>query len=201
MRPRSPISGTHEVVIIGAGVAGLSIGWRLAQAGAEIVVLERAQPARAATWASAGMLAATAETGEAPEAESQFAHHALDLWPGFAAEIEAASSQTIAFRQDGALLVARNADEAGHRRAQASAAGVAFLSGDEARAKVPALAGDIVGALWAPREAQVDNRALGRALVAAFLRAGGRLQANEAAVRIDSLAAGRRRGSHAFLVL
>ena len=47
-----------KVVIIGAGVAGLSIGWRLAQAGQEVTVLERAQPGGGASWAAAGMLAA-----------------------------------------------------------------------------------------------------------------------------------------------
>lgn len=50
-----------KVIVIGAGVAGLSIGWRLVQAGVETIVLERSQPARGATWAAAGMLAATAE--------------------------------------------------------------------------------------------------------------------------------------------
>ena len=38
--------------------------------------------------------------------------------------------------------------------------------------------------LWDPREAQVDNRALGSALAAAFVRAGGALSSNEAVVRI-----------------
>lgn len=174
-----------RIVVIGAGVAGLSIGWRLAQAGAEVTVLERAQPGRAATWASAGMLAATAETGDTSEAESLFAHRSLHMWPAFAAELEDASGRKIAFRQDGALLIARTSEEEQHRRQQAAHAGAAFLSGDEARAMAPMLAGDIVGALWAPAEAQVDNRALGQALVPAFLRAGGKLLVNEAVIRID----------------
>jgi glycine/D-amino acid oxidase-like deaminating enzyme len=33
-----------KVVIIGAGVAGLGIGWRLLQAGCSVTILERAQP-------------------------------------------------------------------------------------------------------------------------------------------------------------
>ena len=32
-----------KVVVIGAGVAGLAIGWRLAQAGASVTVLDRTQ--------------------------------------------------------------------------------------------------------------------------------------------------------------
>jgi len=55
------------------------------------------------------------------------------------------------------------------------------------------LTGDIVGALWAPEEAHVDNRVLGMALAIAFQRAGGRLAANEAVVRIE------RRGGRAAI--
>jgi len=180
-----------KVIVIGAGIAGLSIGWRLAEAGAETVVFERAQPGRAATWASAGMLAATLETGHAPASEVAFARKAMTLWPGFAQSLEQASGHRLGYRRDGALVVARSEAEADVLKARAAEAGVGFLSREDARAKVPGLAPDIKGALWAPDEAQVDNRALGPALATALLRAGGSLQANEAVVRIESLAAGR----------
>ena len=62
-----------KIVIIGAGVAGLSMGWRLAQAGAEVTVLERSQPGRGRTWAAAGMIAVTAELPDAHAAEIEFA--------------------------------------------------------------------------------------------------------------------------------
>ena len=104
----------------------------------------------------------------------------MDLWPAFARSLEEVSGQSIGYRRDGALLVARDSSEAEALKARAVAAGVGFLSRDEARGKVPVLAPDILGALWAPDEAQVDNRALGRALANAFLRAGGNLQTNEA---------------------
>jgi len=42
-----------------------------------------------------------------------------------------------------------------------------------------------VGGLWSPHEAHVDNRALGEALAIAFLKAGGVLNANEAAVTLE----------------
>jgi glycine oxidase len=180
-----------KVVIIGAGIAGLSIGWRLAQAGAETLVLERAQPGRGATWASAGMLAAVAESGETPGAETEFAKKSLALWHPFAAEIEAASGQSVTYRRDGALLVALDDAEAASLRARAAAAGVGFLSPEETRTRAPMLRRDILGALWAPEEAQVDNRFVARALTSAYLGAGGRLSANEAAVRIEPRPGGR----------
>ncbi len=65
-----------KVLIVGAGVAGLGIGWRLAQAGVQVTILERSEPASGATFAAAGMLAATAEMAGAPDPEIAFAGQA-----------------------------------------------------------------------------------------------------------------------------
>ncbi len=46
-----------KIVIAGAGVAGLAIGWSLAKAGASVEIVERGLAGHGATWASAGMLA------------------------------------------------------------------------------------------------------------------------------------------------
>jgi glycine oxidase len=173
-----------KIVVIGAGVAGLSIGWRLQQAGASVTVLERAQAGRGATWASAGMIAATAEMGESESAETRFANHSAALWPDFAREIAEASGVNIGFRRDGTLTVAPDEAEAMQLRARASGA-LHFLTAEEAYQLEPLLASGIHGALLNPQEAQVDNRALGPALAIAFQRAGGVLQTNESVVRMD----------------
>src|SRR4051812_21614064 len=47
-----------DVAIVGAGVIGLALGWRLAQRGVDVVVLDRGQPGSGASRAAAGMLAA-----------------------------------------------------------------------------------------------------------------------------------------------
>lgn len=175
-----------KIVVIGAGVAGLSIGWRLRQAGAEVVVLERAQAGHGATWASAGMIAATAEIEAADTPVAQLAQRSAALWPQFAREVEDASGLEIGYRVDGTLMVARDAAEAETLRNRAATAGdLQFLSWGEARALEPLLAENITGALLNPEEAQVDNRALAPALAAAFQDAGGTLRINEAVVRIE----------------
>jgi glycine oxidase len=171
-----------KVVIIGAGVAGLATGWRLRQGGAEVTILERTQPALGATWAAAGMIAVAGEMGGAQTPEAEFGQHSSALWPDFATELEAASGHAVGYRKSGALMVARTAAEAA---VFASWSGVERLDAAQTRAKEPMLTGDIVGALWAPDEAQVDSRALGIALANAFVRAGGRLSLNEAAVRFE----------------
>src|SRR5438093_42577 len=138
-----------KIVVIGAGVAGLSIGWRLMQAGAEVTILERAQAARGATWASAGMMAATGEIEENGTPQAQFGRRSAKLWPHFAHEAEEASGVDVEYRVDGTLILAREDDEAValQRRAKGSAT-LEFIGRDAVRAREPLLAGDICGALF-----------------------------------------------------
>jgi glycine oxidase len=171
-----------KVVIIGAGVAGLGIGWRLAQQGVETLVLERSQPGRGATWASAGMLAAPSAV---PDSEAKLARQGADMWPEFAAQIERASRRAISYSVDGGLIVARTPHERDELARAAESGAGELLSPEAARAREPRLAPDMLAALWNPHQAKVDNRTLGRALAAAFAKAGGHLFLNEAAVRFE----------------
>ena len=68
-----------KAVIVGAGVAGLGIGWRLAQAGVQVTVLERGEPGMGASFAAAGMIAATAEMAGAPRRRSPSAARATGI--------------------------------------------------------------------------------------------------------------------------
>jgi glycine oxidase len=177
-----------NVVVIGAGVAGLGIAWKLARAGASVTVLERAQVGNGATTASAGMIAATAELGEAETPEAAFARRGSALWPAFAQELEQQSGVDIAFRRNGSLLVTMNGEEpSAHPPAERHGQGadVESLTAAEARAREPMLSENIAGALWAPHEATVDSQALCRALAVAFVRAGGKVLSNETVVRFE----------------
>ena len=48
---------TWDVVIIGGGVIGLSLAWRLRRDGASVLIVEKSEPAREATHAAGGMIA------------------------------------------------------------------------------------------------------------------------------------------------
>jgi len=172
-----------KVVIIGAGVAGLSIGWRLVQSGTEVLLLERAQAAQGATWAAAGMIAPTAETEHGPQSESEFARWSASLWPKFAQEVEAGSGRRIGYIRDGSLIVATTEDEA---RELAARGNRKLLSPQEVKHREPLLSGKVAGAIWESDEAQVDSRALGIALADAFVRAGGKLSTNETGISIET---------------
>jgi len=175
-----------KVVIIGAGVAGLGIGWRLAQAGAAVTVLERAQVGNGATTASAGMIAAAAETGGADTPEAAFARRASTMWPAFAEDVQRQSGVEIAYRRNGSLLVTMQGEDRSQVAAEVHGEGeTEVLSALEARTREPLLSEKIAGALWAPQEATVDSQALCKALAVAFVRAGGNVLSNETAVRFE----------------
>lgn len=173
-----------NVVIIGAGAAGLGIGWQLARQGATVTVLERAQYAHGAIWAAAGMIAPVGEGMEGPLA--QFGQQSSQLWPDFAATLEAQSGVSIGYARKGALLVAADGDEAAHlaRRAEREE-DLQLLNASQAVEREPLLTPLIAGAAFAQDEAQVDTRALGHALARALIAAGGTIIQNEAVVRIE----------------
>ena len=159
---------------------GLAIGWRLAAAGCPVTVLERGEAGHGASWAAAGMLAAgiEAEPGEAP----LYALNRLsqELWPDFAAELEAASGVAVGYRREGTLSVALTRDDAAQLRFHYDfrrSLGIAleWLSGAEARRREPHLHPGVAAAVFSPADHQVDNRRLVAALRRAYLAAGGAL--------------------------
>ena len=72
-----------KTVIVGAGVIGLGIAWRLAQAGCEVSVYDRGEAGHGASWAAAGMLAAAVETEPGEEPLLPLALESQRLWPDF----------------------------------------------------------------------------------------------------------------------
>lgn len=188
------------VVIIGAGISGLAIGWHVARAGQRVTILERGQAGRAASWAAAGMLAPRIEAEPGEEAALGLMLESRDRWAEYARALEAASGMDIGYRTEGTLAVALDRDDA--ERLQFNfqfqrqlGLSVEWLSGRQARAREAHLARGITAAIDSPLDHQVDNRRVVEALAIAFRRAGGELIENceVSAVDIDG---GRVRGVH-----
>jgi glycine oxidase len=176
-------SGTQsfDVAFVGGGVIGLASAWRAAQAGARVVVLERAEPPAGATNVAAGMLAAVGELSYGERDLLTMMLASRELWAGFAAEVEAASGLETSFREDGALHVAIDRDEAGELRRRHGLQeeldlDAEWLTPRRCRELEPALTTTFVGGVMARGEASVDPRRLALALAAALREAGGELR-------------------------
>ena len=193
-----PGGARPSVAIIGAGVCGLGIGWRLAQAGCQVDVFDKGEAGRAATWASAGMLAGGLETEPGEEHLLPLAQRSQEMWPEFARELEAASGIDLGYRDEGTIWIALTHDDAEQLRFTfefQTGLGIAleWLTGAEARAREPHLKPGLAAAVYSAGDHQVDNRQLARALKQAFQSAGGRLHQNTAVTAVE-VEAGRARG-------
>jgi glycine oxidase len=166
-----------EVAIIGAGVVGLSIAWRLAQSGARVTVFERETVGSGASHAAAGMLAICAEAEPGEEDLVALGRLSQGLWPGFAAELESASGLSVGLRAEGTLMVALTAADRARvthhlEFQQRLGLPVEWITGAAAREREPHLAPGLAGAVWSPEDHQVDNRKLAAALGIAAEKAG-----------------------------
>jgi glycine oxidase len=184
------MSHPKDVVIVGAGVIGLSIAWRLAREGVQVTVIDKATAGRQASWQAGGMLAADAEMGfEEPELY-QFARASMAHWPGFVRELEADSGITVDFRTEGTLRVADDADsEARLRRVyefqKEQGVDLRWITGREAREIEPFLAPRVSAAIETRHDVQVDNQKVMLALIEAVRRKGGTVIDNTQIVSME----------------
>ena len=94
-----------DVIVIGAGAIGSSIGYQLAKAGVKVIILERGQVGREATGASAGMVAASHDRNT-PQPFAALATESARLFPALAEELKDRTGMDIGYRRAGRLQVA-----------------------------------------------------------------------------------------------
>jgi glycine oxidase len=178
------------IVIIGGGIIGLSIAWRLAAAGRTVTVIERGEAGRGATWAAAGMLPPHAEVEPQEDALLPLLLESRRRWPAFAAELGAATDADLDYRTDGALIVALDRDDAEGLRFRMQLMSdlglpVEWLGGRAARRLEPHLARGVTAAIHSPDDHHVDHRAVARALIVAVRQAGGTLREHTTVVGLE----------------
>jgi glycine oxidase len=95
---------TFDVAVIGGGLIGCSIAFELARENLRVVVLDRQNPGREASWAAAGMLS------PAPDSPRDIplvplAKESLRLYPEFVRAIEDSSGRSVNYTREGTLQV------------------------------------------------------------------------------------------------
>lgn len=172
------------IVIVGGGVVGLSLGYKLLRAGKQVTLVERGEVGRGASWAAAGYLEPALNDSQITRNEWR----SLEMWPAFAREIQNCSDVDVDYQTRGQLRIAYAENEVEIRKdfKARKAAGwqVEEISAQQLRALEPALAHDIIGATFLPQVHWVDGRKLCQSLAQAVLKLGGVIHENTRVQRV-----------------
>ncbi len=193
--PAPVLPAQVDVAVIGAGVIGLSIAWRLVCRGLSVAVFDRAEPGSGTSFAATGMLAAAAEHEPGGDDLLALALDSQRQWLEFRATLEAEAGASIDYRDEGTLVVALGRDEVErlrfrHEQQRRAGLNTRWLNGMEVRGIEPGLRAAVAAGISCPDDHQVDPRRLVPALAAAFVRRGGLLFQNNAVTSLD-MAGGR----------
>lgn len=168
-----------RVEIAGAGIVGLSIAWRLAQAGYQAVVRDAGRVAGESSWAGAGMLTPAGEFHE-DSRWTQVAVQSLAEYGGFVEELTTASGVPIDFRVCGTMELAFNdAEKEALDRPRPDGIYMEELTVSGARYFAPISTTGVRAARWFPNEAVVDPRHVCEALVTACRKLGVEIREND----------------------
>lgn len=186
------------MIVIGGGVIGLAAAWRLAERGANVVVLERDRPGSGTSHVAAGMLAPVAEADPYEEPLLRLGIDGARESPQFVAELRERSGVDPGYVRCGTLMVARDRDDAEslereHEIRRRLDLEVSKLRPSQARELEPALAPTLRAALALPDDHAIDPRPLTRALAEAVRHSGGTVREGAEVTAIE-LGAGAVRG-------
>ncbi len=182
-----------KALIIGGGIIGSSIAWRLASDGVEVVVFERARLGQEASWAAVGLIGPQAEAHE-PGVFFDLALAGKRSFDEIVERLTRESGIDPEYDHEGVLYVAFNdaekADLQERAKWQRAAGGnLEELTPREALKLAPMLSEKVIGALHMPTNWRVENRKLTQAYINAALVKGATFREG---ARIDSIVTNAR---------
>ncbi|MEE9447709.1 MAG: glycine oxidase ThiO [Arenicellales bacterium] len=163
-----------KVAIVGAGLLGRLLGWRLSEQGAEVTLFDQqARDHRGTGLVAAAMIAPATEAVTTEPLVKAMGVRSLALWQPWLKELTAATDQPVYFKQAGTLVVAHAQDQADWLRfmqhAEAKVSGCfVHLNQGQLKTASPALAENFSHAGFFPDEAVLDNAQLYTALARYF---------------------------------
>src|ERR1700756_355147 len=161
-----------DVAIVGGGVIGLAIARALAQrAVGDVVIIDKSEPGSEASWAAGGILGPQVEAVRIDDF-FQLACASRDLYPAFAERLKDETGVDIELDQTGALYLGFSSDDekefaACYAWQRQKGLSIERLNASEARSCEPHISPRVTCALRFPRDWQVDNRKLVKALIVA----------------------------------
>jgi len=158
------------VLIIGGGIIGLSIAWRLTGIGKKVIIVEKKNLAKEASWAAAGMLNGRLDLKPSEKKLLPIFEKSHVIWPEFVTELENKSGKNIDYRKDGTLMLACDLNEEiklknNYNFLKNNKVNITWLSGDQIRDKEPYVSNNVLSGFFSPDDNHVNNRYILDALI------------------------------------
>lgn len=173
----------ERIAVVGGGIIGTCLAWRLAQAGWTVSIFEKSFIGGEASWAGAGMLSIGGEVENASPLAT-LAIESLRLYGPFVRELEALSGLAIDYQDCGGLDLAYSPAEAQELEARArrqAEIGIESkpVSPEQIRQFWPRIQNvGLVGGRFYPDDAIVNPREMVTALASACRKSNVRVQQN-----------------------
>jgi glycine/D-amino acid oxidase-like deaminating enzyme len=180
-----------DIVVVGAGIAGVTTAYYLARRGVDVVLLDKVGPAAEASSGNAGMIG---ESGGDPANIMQLQQQTVALYREAAATFD----DDFELVMDGRLRLAINAEEVAHfeemvqRQNAAGVTGEMAYGADVQRIE-PVVSDKVIAAAWFPGDGKIHPAKATNAFFNAALKSGTRFVPGVKANRIE-LEGGRATG-------
>ncbi len=187
------MSDGRAAAVIGGGIIGCTIAWRLAQQGWRVTLFEKSRLGTEASWAAAGMLAPGGEldhNAQAPQIELFL--ESRRQYGAFVEELTRESGLPIDYLECGAIDLAYSNEEWAELRRRTERQqpfGIMSrpITAEQVRTLSPHIETDgLTGALFYPGEAVVAPRDLMAALAAACRKRGVQVRENTLVANVDT---------------
>ena len=164
---------TYDIIVVGAGILGLSTAFRAQLAGAKVLVLDAGATAYEASSRATGYLSLRGET----PAESPLAQEAEKLWDGLDDELGYPTEWT----QKGRIWAALDVQEFEDLRSLYTTFSrtdipFEFLDGATMRKMLPCLSEKCLGGIWTSRSGHANPQRTSQAFAWAFADLGGEIR-------------------------
>lgn len=161
---------TFDIIVVGAGLTGLSTAYRAQKAGARVLVLERGFTAYEASSRATGYLSLRGETPE----ESPLAQFAEQIWNGLDYEL----GYTTEWKGKGRLWAAFNDRQLEHHKEifesfKKTDVKFEWVDPDRCREIVPALSPGVLGGIYTDRSGHANPQRTSQVFAWAFKDHGG----------------------------